>query len=85
MALCLLPLSSLALDRARATEIVACDATPEFGFGVMALPCSQDQAAESDRLSEKRNDLVKLHRRANDPPDKERIGHPYNPLCAEDC
>lgn len=76
VALGLLPLLSVSLDKPWHTELLACDASPAFGFGVCAATCTHKQVAGVGRLAEKRGDYVRLHK---DPgsEEKHRLGMPH--------
>ena len=58
--LALAPLFPAALDRQYLSELLACDAAPEFGFGVSALFCGKRTVQQVGRLSERRGDYVRL-------------------------
>ena len=77
MCLLLTPLLSAGMDRQFAPVILACDASPQFGFGVCACRCSPSEAAEVGRLGEKRGDCIRLHREPGAPEGKERLGTPH--------
>lgn len=55
-ALFLLPLLPASMDRPFLPKLIACDACPDFGFGVSALCCHRDVAASIGRLAERRGD-----------------------------
>ena len=75
--LALLPLLPAASDRQYLSELLACDAAPEFGFGVSALECGRKQVEKIGRLSERRGDYVRLLVEENDEPEKTRCGKPH--------
>lgn len=77
VALGLLPLLSVSLDKQYYTEILACDAAPEFGFGVSAVKCSVGAVSRLGRLSERRGDFVRVHKNAGEEPEKSRLGVPH--------
>ncbi|CAE7806597.1 unnamed protein product [Symbiodinium sp. CCMP2592] len=56
--LLLSPLLSAGLDRLPLNTLIAADASPDFGFGVVASPCSATVASEVCRLAERRGDFV---------------------------
>ena len=58
--LALAPLLPAALDRQVLDTVLACDAAPEFGFGVCALDCGRRVTEEIGRLAERRGDYVRL-------------------------
>ncbi|CAK9074536.1 Pepsin II-4, partial [Durusdinium trenchii] len=73
----LLPLLAVSLDRPYHEELLACDAAPEFGFGVCAAPCSQDILHRLGCLAERRGDFVRLYREDGDEPEVPRLGTPH--------
>lgn len=72
----LLPLLAASLDKPCYPELMACDAAPEFGFGVCAAQCPVSVLQEVGRLAERRGDFVRLH---SDNPEAElqRLGTPH--------
>ena len=76
-AIALAPLLPAALDRAYLPELLACDAAPEYGFGVSKLECGQKQVEQVGRLSERRGDYVRLLLGAGDEPELTRCGTPH--------
>ncbi|CAE7302251.1 unnamed protein product [Symbiodinium sp. CCMP2456] len=58
--LALAPLLPAALDRQFLDTMLACDAAPEFGFGVCAFDCGRRVTEEVGRLAERRGDYVRL-------------------------
>ena len=58
--LALAPLLPASLDRQYLDTMLACDAAPEFGFGVCALDCGRKVTEEIGRLAERRGDYVRL-------------------------
>ena len=58
-------------------DILACDASPAFGFGVCRLRASVATARRLGRLSEKRGDYVVLARDSLDAALPSRIGSPH--------
>ncbi|CAE7835845.1 unnamed protein product [Symbiodinium sp. CCMP2592] len=73
VSLALAPLLPASLSREFLPEVLACDAAPEFGFGVI-LQCGKHVAEKVGRLSERRGDYVRLERSAEDPPEVDRLG-----------
>ncbi|CAE8741020.1 unnamed protein product, partial [Polarella glacialis] len=66
------------LTREWLPEITACDASPQFGFGVCFAPCSIEMAKAVGRLAEKRGDYVRLDRDEFDTEaEKPRLGVPH--------
>ena len=76
--LMLLPLLPAAMDRGCGNEILATDASPEFGFGVSRANCSRECARHLCGLAEKRGDYVRLFPAPGDPPVVDRLGIPHN-------
>ncbi|OLP95208.1 hypothetical protein AK812_SmicGene22693 [Symbiodinium microadriaticum] len=74
VSLALAPLLPASLDREFLPEVLACDAAPEFGFGVTLAQCGKHLAEKVGRLSERRGDYVRLEHSAEDPPEVERMG-----------
>ena len=66
--LVLMPLLPAALDRPFLSELLACDAAPEFGFGVCSLPCGPKVVEDVGRLAERRGDYVRLLTEPDDQP-----------------
>ena len=60
VSLCLLPLLPASLTRPYSTELLATDASTDFGFGVCHRPISTDEAEELGRLSTRRGDYVRV-------------------------
>ena len=77
VSLALAPLLPASLDREFLPEVLACDAAPEFGFGVTLAQCGKHLAEKVGRLSERRGDYVRLEHSAEDPPEVERLGTLY--------
>ena len=73
----LMPLLGADLTRDFLCRITACDACPEFGFGVSSLQCSLDTARTVSQLAERHGDYVRLYTRPEDPPEKDRLGKPH--------
>ncbi len=84
MALCTMPFLRPSLERGYAEEVLACDAAPEFGFGVCSSPCTAEFAGRIARLGEKRGDYVRLHRKPGDPPEVSRLGTPHKLAVSKD-
>ena len=74
--LVLMPLLPAALDRPFLSELLACDAAPEFGFGVCSLPCGPKVVEDVGRLAERRGDYVRLLTEPDDQPEVPRFGLP---------
>ncbi|CAE7192607.1 unnamed protein product [Symbiodinium natans] len=74
VSLALAPLLPASLDREFLPEVLACDAAPEYGFGVTLVQCGKRMAERVGRLSERRGDYVRLEHSAEDPPEVERLG-----------
>ena len=74
----LLPLLPTAMDRGCGNEILATDASPEFGFGVSRANCSRECARHLCGLAEKRGDYVRLFPAPGDPPVVDRLGIPHS-------
>ena len=72
--LALSPLFPAHLDRPFLDELLACDAAPEFGFGVSAARCGASTVQRVGRLAERRGDYVRL---VPDPatPEVPRVGN----------
>ena len=68
------PLLPASLERQYLSDLLACDAAPEFGFGVSALSCGPKQVESIGRLSERRGDYVRLLVDDNDEPEQPRLG-----------
>ena len=75
----LLPLLGAELDRPYAPIIPASDASPAYGFGTSVCSCSQEDAAELGRVSERRGDFVRLRAGPDDELKKNRLGKPHLP------
>ncbi|OLP74045.1 hypothetical protein AK812_SmicGene46529 [Symbiodinium microadriaticum] len=58
--LALMPLLPAALDRQFLDTLLACDAAPEFGFGVCAAKCGRRLVQQVGRLAERQGDYVRL-------------------------
>ena len=58
-------------------NILVCDASPDFGFGVCAHDCNAEVAAPVGRLAERCGDFIRLYCQPGDPPEKDRIGVPH--------
>ncbi|OLQ04444.1 Pepsin II-4 [Symbiodinium microadriaticum] len=76
VALGLMPLLSVSLDRQYLGDLLACDAAPEFGFGVSACRCSPDLLKRVGRLAERRGDYVRVHK-APGADERTRLGNPH--------
>jgi len=77
---CVVALAShwgFALDKEWLQEVVATDASQDFGFGVARLRCSTEQARSLGRLAEKRGDYVSLLPTPSAPEPKTRLGNPH--------
>ena len=66
------------MDRGCGNEILATDASPEFGFGVSRANCSRECARHLCGLAEKRGDYVRLFLAPGDPPVVDRLGIPQS-------
>ena len=77
VALALLPLLPAALDRGFLPELLACDAAPDFGFGVCSLDCGRKITQQVGRLAERRGDFVRLFPGEGDEPEVARLGNPH--------
>ena len=65
--------------------MTACDACPDFGFGVSCVECSDRVARQVGRLAERHGDFIRLYRRPDDPLEKDRLGVPHRlPFCQDD-
>ena len=53
------PCLALPLNRPARAHILACDAAPEYGFGVVEAACGEAEAEALCRLAEKRRDYVR--------------------------
>ena len=73
----LAPLLSVSLDRPYLGELIATDAAPEFGFGVVAKKCTADLAARLGALSERRGDHIRLFSCEDAAPEVSRLGTPH--------
>eukprot|EP00439_Symbiodinium_sp_Y106_P074706 s3085_g14.t1 len=73
----LLPLLSVGLDKPCYEELLACDAAPEFGFGVSAAACNESTLLSVSRLAERRGDYVRLHQVPGEETEQTRIGTPH--------
>ncbi len=71
----LAPFAVAGLDRQYAREFVASDASPSFGFGVVAARCSLELSAWVCSLSERRGDFIRLYL-PEETERKDRIGVP---------
>ena len=58
--LALSPLFPAGIDRPFLDELLACDAAPEFGFGVSTARCGAHMVQRVGRLAERRGDYVRL-------------------------
>ncbi|OLQ01807.1 hypothetical protein AK812_SmicGene15416 [Symbiodinium microadriaticum] len=76
-ALALAPLLAAGLDRQFLDELLACDAAPEFGFGVSSLSCGRKTVERVGRLAERRGDYVRLVAELGDGPEVPRLGSPH--------
>ena len=77
LTIALAPFWQADLTRQWLPQIVASDASVEFGFGVCYADCTVDVARSVGRLAEKRGDFVRLDREAGDEPERDRIGVPH--------
>ena len=83
--LVLSPLLPAALDRPFLSELLACDAAPQYGFGVCSLACGRKVVEEVGRYAERRGDYVRLQAAAGDEPEVPRLGVPRRlPFCKGD-
>lgn len=73
----LMPLLGADLERQYLPLITACDASPDFGFGVAYMKCQQDVAEQVGRLAERRGDFVKFFLQPGEPEPKDRLGVPH--------
>ena len=73
----LMPLLGADLQRKFLPRITACDAAPEYGFGVSYLDCPVSVAEEVGFLAERRGDFVRFYPDPNEPPARERLGRPH--------
>lgn len=73
----LMPLMGANLSRDFLCRVTACDACPEFGFGVSSRQCSRHVAEMLGQLAERHGDYVRLYRQPGDPPEKDRLGVPH--------
>ena len=78
VAMFLMPLLGADLQRKFLSRITACDAAPEFGFGVSYLDCPGSVAERVSLLAERRGDFVRFYPDADEPPAKERRGQPHD-------
>ena len=74
---CIMPSLRAGLDRPWHDELLACDAAPEYGFGVVASTPCPCIVADVARYAERRGDYVKLYRDEADEPEKPRQGYPH--------
>jgi len=72
--LALAPFLTLPLDRQVYPRILACDAAPEYGFGVAEVACGRAEAEKLCRLAEKRGDYVRPSADPADPAEVPRAG-----------
>jgi len=75
--LLLLPLLPAALDREYLNKVVACDASPHFGFGVVSCDVEDEVVSDLGMLAERRGDYIRLFPDPHDPPKKDRLGTPH--------
>jgi hypothetical protein len=81
----LMPLLGADLSRNFLNKLTACDACPDFGFGVSCVECSDRVARQVGRLAERHGDFIRLYRRPDDPLEKDRLGVPHRlPFCQDD-
>ncbi|CAE7241849.1 unnamed protein product [Symbiodinium sp. CCMP2592] len=73
----LLPLLANSLDRPFLPQLLACDACPEYGFGVRGLQCGARRVEQIGRLAERRGDYIRLVPGPDDKPEVQRIGQPH--------
>lgn len=75
--LALMPLIAAHISQPFLPKLLACDASPEFGFGVCARYCSRELVELLGTMSEKRGHYVTL---IPDPgvPEKDRLGNPHH-------
>ena len=71
----LVPLLGADLRRRFLPQLTACDAAPDFGFGVAYMRCSEAVAAEVGSLAERRGDFVKFYPEPGETY-KDRLGTP---------
>ena len=76
VALGLLPLLCVRLDKQYTNDLLACDAAPEFGFGVSVKTCSEDIVQRLGCLAERRGDYVRVHKEPGEI-EKSRLGTPH--------
>ncbi|CAE7480188.1 unnamed protein product, partial [Symbiodinium pilosum] len=76
VALGLLPLLCVRLDKQYANDLLACDAAPEFGFGVSVKTCSDDLLHRLGCLAERCGDYVRVHKEPGEM-EKSRLGTPH--------
>ena len=69
---------SFFLDKPWAKELLATDASQEFGFGLARRRCSEAQSRELGRLSEKRGNYVALSPQMDAPTKRRRLGRPHH-------
>eukprot|EP00930_Biecheleria_cincta_P034284 TRINITY_DN2370_c0_g1_i2.p1 TRINITY_DN2370_c0_g1~~TRINITY_DN2370_c0_g1_i2.p1 ORF type:complete len:340 (-),score=30.80 TRINITY_DN2370_c0_g1_i2:208-1227(-) len=72
--MCLMPLLEGDLSRGWQEEIVATDASVDFGFGVSTAPAHGDTLRALSRAAANRDTLVRLQRAGTDEPAKKRKG-----------
>ena len=65
-------------DRSYARELVASDASPSVGFGVVPARCTSELSRTVGNLAERRGDFVRLFPEAGDPRRRDRIGRPFH-------
>ena len=74
-ALALAPLLPAGLNRPYLSELLACDAAPEYGFGVSLAKWGSKVIQQVGRMAERRGDYVRLLPEDHDMPEKSRIGN----------
>ena len=85
VATCLMPLLGADFSREYLNKIIACDACPDYGFGVASLDCKRSVAESFSQFAERQGDYIRLYRRPDDPPEKDRLGVPHRlPFQQED-
>ena len=77
VSLCLLPLLPASLTRPYSTDLLATDASTDFGFGVCHRRISTDEAQQLGRLSTRRGEYVRLDDEGTVPNPKPRRGTPF--------
>ena len=73
----LMPLLGADLSRDFLPQLIACDAAPEFGFGVSFFRCSSKLAEKVGSLAERRGDYIKFFPEPGAPKAKDRLGTPH--------